>query len=83
MTTLVDMVKNDQVYADIAGLPVEEATRSLQAAIQTMRGQPVDVPGFDTSTKVYNVLKDPMFSGSDPVITAGNAGTFKAAWSVG
>ncbi|MEW2500579.1 sugar ABC transporter substrate-binding protein [Amycolatopsis sp. NPDC047767] len=80
---VVDMVKAGQVYADVAGLPVEEATRALQAAIQTMQGEKITVPGFDPTTKVYNVLKDPMFHGGDPVITKANAAGFTSTWSVG
>ncbi|MGW0038073.1 sugar ABC transporter substrate-binding protein [Gordonia sp. NPDC003376] len=82
-STVVDMIKSGHAYADIAGLPVEESTRAVQAAIQTIKGQPVNVPGWDAASHVYNVLKDPMFNGGDPVITAANADGFTAVWSVG
>ena len=75
------MIKSGEVVAAVAGLPYTEAANGTQAAIDALNGEPVSVAGFDASTKVADYLKDPIFGGASPVITAANVDQFTAEWA--
>jgi ribose transport system substrate-binding protein len=75
-------IRKGDWYATVHTLPREEAGRATEAAIQTLDDKPVEVPGWDPKTKVYNTLHDPMFGGKPPIITKKNAGRFEPEWSL-
>jgi ABC-type sugar transport system substrate-binding protein len=77
------MIKAGDVVAAVAGLPFTEAANGTQAAIDVLAGKKVSVPGFDAKTKVADYLRDPIFKGKPPVITADNVADFTAEWAAG
>lgn len=74
-------IKAGQMYAGVVQLPAEEAANATSAAISTVLNKPIDVSGWDATTKIYDVLKDPLLKGS-PVLDKSNVDTFKTEWSV-
>jgi ribose transport system substrate-binding protein len=80
-TNAATAVANGQMFAGVVQLPAEEAANATRAAISTMAGEPIDVPGWDAAKKVYDVLQDPALQGT-PVLDKSTLATFKPEWSV-
>ena len=62
-------------------LPREEAGAAygVQAAIDTLEGKEIDVPGWDAERKVYNTVEDPNIP---PVVNAENVDSTSAEWNL-
>ncbi len=80
-TNAFTMIEAGEVHAAVAGLPYTEAYNAMMAAVATLTDQPIDVPGWDSTTKVADYLEDPMFGGGTPVITDENVSKLEAEWS--
>ena len=57
------LIKDGVIYSSVNSLPREEAAYGVQAAIDTLEGQEISVPGWDVARKVYNTVEDPNVPG--------------------
>ena len=76
-TNAAAAIKAKQMYSGVVQLPAEEAEYATSAAISTVLGTPITVPGWDAANKIYDVL-----NAGTPVLDASNVDTFKTEWSV-
>lgn len=74
-----NLIDSGHIHASVNSLPREEAAYAVQAALDALDKKEVQVPGWDASRKVYDVLKDP---DQPPVVTKENVGQVKAEWGV-
>lgn len=72
-------IRDGVIAASVNSLPREEAGYAVQAAIQSLAGKPIDVPGWDEQAKVYDVLQDP---NQPALVTKDNVDQLKAEWDV-
>lgn len=80
-TNAADAIRAGQMYAGVIQLPAQEAAYAVTAAIQTFQKKPIQVPGWNPKTKIYNVITDPSLKGN-PIIDKANVNVFKPEWSV-
>lgn len=73
------LIQGGQIQASVNSLPREEAAYAVKAAVAALDKKAVDVPGWDESTKVYDVLKDPQ---QPPLIDKSNVDSITAEWGV-
>lgn len=73
------LIAGGQIQASVNSLPREEAAYAVQAAVDTLQKEAIDLPGWDAATKVYDVLKDPQ---QPPLLNKANADSVKAEWGV-
>jgi ribose transport system substrate-binding protein len=73
------LIKDGVIYASVNSLPREEAAYGLQAAIDTLEGKEINVPGWDAERKVYNTVEDPNVPG---VVDASNVDSTPAEWGL-
>jgi ribose transport system substrate-binding protein len=80
-TNAAAAIRAGDMYAGVIQLPAQESAYAVTAAIQTFHKKPIDVPGWDAKTKIYNLITDPSLKGN-PVIDKANVNVFKPEWSV-
>ena len=73
------LIKDGVIYSSVNSLPREEAQYGLQAAIDTLEGKEINVPGWDPDRKVYNTIEDPNVPG---VVDASNVDSTPAEWGL-
>ena len=73
------LIKDGIITASVNALPREEAAYAVDAALAALQKKSVDVPGWDASRKVYDVLKDP---DQPPIVTRDNVDEVTAEWGV-
>jgi ribose transport system substrate-binding protein len=73
------LIEDGVIHSSVNSLPREEALYGLQAAIDTLEGKKIDVPGWDAKRKVYNTVEDPNIPG---VVDASNVASTPAEWGL-
>lgn len=74
-----DLIKQGIITASIMSLPREEAAYAVTAAINTLDGKPIEIPGWDPDRKVWDALNYPKVPS---VITKQNVDSVEPEWHV-
>ena len=63
-------ITDGRIQGTVWNAPYDEAALGMEAAIQTLNDEPIDVAGWDPETKVANTHLDERFAGGPAIVTA-------------